>query len=222
MTVLANAHEDRLELVRESSHDSALTPINGIDFIDVDPADEETLFVQFVFDVNTDVDPPLGSAVGSALTRGQFSILGGERITPVAVTGIGRIASNRIAVKVAPAGDFSIYTLQLGTPDAPPSGFDPMLCAATFIFHVECAKRFDCKRTTICPPALATAPPIDYLAKDYPAFVQVMLDRLALLAPNWQERHAADLGIAVVEVLAYVADQISYRHDVVGTEAHGW
>lgn len=220
MTVLANAHDDRLRLVRESRADPALTPINGIDFLDVDPADEGTLFVSFVFDVNTDVDPPQGTAVGSALSAGQFSILGGERITPVAVTKIGRIASNQIAVTVAPVGDFSIYTLQLGTADAAPAGFDPMLCSTTFIFHVECAKRFDCKQTTICPPTVTAAPPIDYLAKDYPAFVRVMLDRLALLAPNWTERHAADLGVTVVEVLAYVADQLSYRHDVVDTEAY--
>ncbi len=220
MTVAERAHEDRLELVRESRSEPALTPVNGLDFIDVDPADEGTLFVSFVFDVNTDVDPILGSAIGSTLSRGDFTILGGERITPVAVTKIGRVASNQIAVSVAPVGDFSVYTLHLGTAGAAPPGFDPMLCDAAFIFHVECANRFDCKQTTICPPATATPPPIDYLAKDYPAFVRVMLDRLALLAPRWSERHAADLGVTVVEVLAYVADQLSYRHDVVDTEAY--
>jgi len=220
MTAVASAHEDRLNLVRTSRNAAGLPPVNGIDFIDVDPADEETLFVSFVFDVDTDVDPALGSAVGSTLTRDQFSILGGERITPVTVAKIGRIASNQIAVTVAPVGDFSVYTLQLGTTSAPPPGFDPILSSATFIFHVECAKRFDCKPTTICSPLTITPPAIDYLAKDYPAFVRVMLDRLALLAPRWSERHAADLGVTVVEVLAYVADQLSYRHDVVDTEAY--
>ena len=214
------AHEERLALVRESGSGAPLNKINGIDFIDVNPADEGTLFVSFVFDVNTTVDPTIPTAVGSALSAGDFAVLGGERITPVSVQKIARVGSNQIAVTVAPVGDFSIYTLQIGTPPDGPPGFDPMLCAASFIFHVECAKRFDCKQSTICPPTVVTPPPIDYMAKDYPAFVAVMLDRLALLAPRWTERHAADLGVAVVEVLAYVADQLSYRHDVVDTEAY--
>ncbi len=136
------------------------------------------------------------------------------------MTKIGRIATNQIAVTVSPIGDFSIYTLQIGATDVAPPGFDPTLCTAPFIFHVECAKRFDCKPATISAPVTVTPPAIDYLAKDYPAFVQVMLDRLSLLAPRWNERHAADLGVTVVEVLAYVADQLSYRHDVVDTEAY--
>ncbi len=217
---LTTPRDDRLALVREARADSALTPINGIDFIEVDPADEGTLFVTFVYDVDTTVDPPLASAVGAPLAAAQFSVQGGERITPVTVASIGRIASNQLAVVVKPVGDFSIYTLQIGTADSTPAGFDPMLCSAQFIFHVECAKRFDCKITPVCPPEVVPAPPIDYLAKDYPAFVGVMLDRLSLLAPAWMERNAADLGVAVVEVLAYVADQLSYRHDVVGTEAY--
>lgn len=218
--LVATAHEDRLALVRESAADPALTPINGIDFIDVDPADPGTLFVTFVFDVDTAVDPPLPSAVGAPLAASDFSVQGGERIRPVVVQTIGRIATNQIAVTVSPVGDFSFYTLQIGAPPAVPSGFDPLLCSVSFIFHVECANRFDCKQSAVCPPPIVTPPPIDYTAKDYPAFVQVMLDRITLLAPRWSERHAADLGVAVVEVLAYVADQISYRHDVVDTEAY--
>lgn len=215
------AHEDRLKLVRESRADAALTPVNGIDYIEVDPADEGTLFVTFVFDVDTDVDQPLPLAVGTSLSKANFQIIGGERITGVAVQKIGRITSNTIAVTVAPLGDFSVYTLNvIGSETGVPSGFDPMLCSASFIFHVECAKRFDCKGETVCPPSVTAPPPIDYLAKDYPAFVRVMLDRLTLLEPRWRERNAADLGITVVEVLAYVADQLSYRHDVVDTEAY--
>ncbi|MEO6913906.1 MAG: baseplate J/gp47 family protein [Candidatus Baltobacteraceae bacterium] len=218
--MMTAAHEDRLKLVRASRADPALVPINGIDFIDVDPADEGTLFVSFVFNIDTTVDPPLPSAVGSPLSRDQFMVSGGERTRTIAVQKIARIASNQIAVTVMPIGDFSIYTLQIASGTGVPPGFDPMLCAATFLFHVECAKRFDCKRAAVCPPSTQTPPPIDYLAKDYPSFVRVMLDRMTLLAPQWNERHAADLGVAVVEVLAYVADQLSYRHDVVDTEAY--
>src|SRR5579884_441330 len=65
------------------------------------------------------------------------------------------------------------------------------------------------------------APPeIDYLSKDYASFRQLMLDHLALRVPGWTERSEADLGIALVEVLAYVADYLSYYQDAVATEAY--
>lgn len=63
-------------------------------------------------------------------------------------------------------------------------------------------------------------PLIDYLAKDYESFRQLMLDRLSATLPAWQERHATDLGITIVEVLAYVADHLSYYQDSVATEAY--
>ena len=47
-----------------------------------------------------------------------------------------------------------------------------------------------------------------------------MLDRLATILPDWQERNPADVGVAIVETLAYAADQLSYYQDAVGTEAY--
>ena len=47
-----------------------------------------------------------------------------------------------------------------------------------------------------------------------------MLDRLAVVMPAWQDRSPADVGIAIVEVLAYAADYLSYHQDAVATEAY--
>ncbi len=47
-----------------------------------------------------------------------------------------------------------------------------------------------------------------------------MLDRLAVLTPAWTETHAADLGVVLVEALAYAADHLSYQQDAVSTEAY--
>lgn len=63
-------------------------------------------------------------------------------------------------------------------------------------------------------------PHIDYLAKDYTSFRQLMLDHLSVLVPTWQEDSPADLGNMLVEVLAYAADYLSYFQDGVGTEAY--
>jgi len=63
-------------------------------------------------------------------------------------------------------------------------------------------------------------PHIDYLAKDYASFRQLMLDHLSVLVPTWQEDSPADLGNVLIEVLAYAADYLSYFQDSVGTEAY--
>ena len=47
-----------------------------------------------------------------------------------------------------------------------------------------------------------------------------MLDRLLVTMPEWRERHIPDIGITLVELMAYVADQLSYSLDAVTTEAY--
>ena len=106
-----------------------------------------------------------------------------------------------------------------GSP-APPPGFDPLLAEVDFSFKVECPSDFDCKAACTCPPGVHHAPPIDYLAKDYQGFRRIMLERMSLLSPQWTERAAADVGVTLVELLAYVADELSYRQDAVATEAY--
>jgi len=80
------------------------------------------------------------------------------------------------------------------------------------------------------PPPMASAPAvklpairptsIDYLAKDYESFRRLLLERMTLAVPSWTERNPSDFGIAVIEVLAYVADDLSYYQDAVATEAY--
>ncbi len=72
----------------------------------------------------------------------------------------------------------------------------------------------------LCEPPALVEPLIDYLAKDYASFRRLMLDRLALLMPEWTERHIPDIGITLVELLAYVGDYLSYHQDAVATEAY--
>jgi hypothetical protein len=199
--------------------------LNGIDFLEVvdDPAmpdadRQRTLLVNFV--------NPLAA---NAINKTKLRIEGGERIRDVAIetTSIGSGAQERVlTVKVNHPGDFSTYTLRLAqnaqdpTSTQPPNGFDPQLAAIAFSFKVNCPSDFDCRTDQVCPPEPQAAPPIDYLAKDYAGFRQLMLDRLAALAPDWRERNPADLGVALVELLAYVGDYLSYQQDAVATEAY--
>lgn len=66
-------------------------------------------------------------------------------------------------------------------------------------------------------PAL---PPSSYQAKDYESFTRLLLDRMRLTVPAWKERHAADMGVMLVELLAHAGDALSYYQDAVSAEAY--
>lgn len=214
--VIPCAGDDR----RNAVADNAAKAPNGIDFVEVVPApvagDPPTLTLTFVFPA------PTGAA---RLKPTNFAVAGGERIVGVAVTGVAPHPGDArsLDLTLSEEGDFSTYTLYLRTAAddaATPAGFDPQLRAVAFHFHVECPARFDCKRDDACPPPPAPPINIDYLAKDYETFRKLMLDRLSLLAPGWAERNAADAGVAMVELIAYAADRLSYRQDAAATEAY--
>ncbi len=61
---------------------------------------------------------------------------------------------------------------------------------------------------------------VNYLAKDFDSYRQLMLDHVSALQPDWRERHPADMTNAIVDVLAYAADALSYFQDAVATEAY--
>jgi hypothetical protein len=209
--------------------------LNGIDFLDVsdDPSDpvsvrQLTLIVHLL--------KPLAPG---ELAAGNVRVEGGERIRNIAVTRVTiggfssppasplssplSLDSRVLLVEVSAAGDFSSYTLRLvqdQTHAAPPPGFDELLSAIEFSFKVNCPSDLDCQPQHFCPEELATPPEINYLAKDYASFRQLILDRMAVLVPRWRERSPADLGIALVELLAYVGDSLSYKQDAVATETY--
>ena len=68
--------------------------------------------------------------------------------------------------------------------------------------------------------ATPPVPPIDYMAKDYASFRQALIDLIPQVAPEWHERHEADLGIVFLELLSHVADKLSYYQDAVANEAY--
>jgi hypothetical protein len=218
-------------------------PLNGIDYLEVvdrdlsetDPLRQCTLLVSCL------------RPVPAGLSRDNVRIFGGDRRKNITVEwampaatvlaapdtlqehgtrGVIDDAADLslvLVVRVAETGDYSTYTLSLvtsPTDDTPPLNFDRQLSSVQFSFKVDCPSDFDCLPTHLCEAEPAFAPDIDYLAKDYASFRRLMLDRMGLLAPRWQQSHAADYGIALVELLAYAGDQLSYQQDAVATEAY--
>jgi hypothetical protein len=188
---------------------------NGIDFLEVVDAGAPAADRQRILRINF-VRAPSGLTIAKENVR----IDGGERIRGIPVDD-ATVVDDVLVVRVATPGDFSTYTLRLLELDGSPlTGLDPLLSAVDFSFKVECRSDFDCRPACSCPPAPRDDPPIDYLAKDYESFRRLLLDRLALVAPEWTERNPADLGMALVELVAYAADDLSYEQDAVATEAY--
>ena len=158
-----------------------------------------------------------------ALTKNNFVIEGGVRVTGINVVNPVTSAGNVVTLHVDVTGDFSDYTLRLvksAAVSVPPDGFDPLLSEVQFSFKVNCESDFDCREDNQCLETPVPAPYINYLAKDYSSFRRLILDRLAVVMPDWRERNPADLGIAIVELLAYTGDYLSYFQDSVATEAY--
>jgi hypothetical protein len=59
---------------------------------------------------------------------------------------------------------------------------------------------------------------IDYMAKDYDSFLRAILDLIPSRIPGWQTRTEADLAMAMLELFAYVGDELSYYQDRVANE----
>ncbi|MCI0435112.1 MAG: putative baseplate assembly protein [Gemmatimonadetes bacterium] len=192
--------------------------LNGIDWLEVVDRDaaveaDRQRFLRVGF-----IKPPGALAVTPASVR----ITGGERIPSVEVVGTS-FDGDVLVVEVAEPGDFSRYQLSLTDPldpARPLAGLDAILSRVEFSFKVECDTPFDCPTDDSCPPDVLVAPDIDYLARDYPALRQLLLDRLNVLHPGWTDRSPADVGVMLVELLAYVGDRLAWQQDAVATEAY--
>ncbi len=211
--------EGRRTVVRMLGQGSPPAPprLNGIDFLEVAP-DQVTLHVHFIHDLaELPTSPP-----SPALDQENVLIEGGVRIKNVRVDS-ATAAGNELTVTVNGAGDFSTYTLRLVQSPfnlEPPPGFDPQLSEIEFSFKVDCPSEFDCAPTVECPAENLAEPDINYLAKDFASFRRLMLDRLNVIMPDWRERNPADTLVALIELLAYAGDHLSYYQDAVATEAY--
>ena len=196
---------------------------NGIDFLEVvdRAAPAETERQRFCTCISS------RHSAGPHSPRENVRIDGGERIVNIQVVGVTAgtgDAAHILGVEVDQPGDFSTYTLRLvaGPAQDRRAGRDrPAARVHRFLLQSGMPEPVRLRPATARPAgAAAVSPEIDYLAKDYASFRRVMLDRLALLMPQWKERNPADLGVALVEALAYTADQLSYQQDAVATEAY--
>lgn len=190
---------------------------NGLDYLEVDDSQTE-LCVHFLGHI------PDGITAENVRLRGGRCV----RVESVAVHHAeDREKDDCLAIRLAAPGDFSTYELCLVEVDEqghetgrPFPGLDPRYACLSFTFKVGCPSDLDCLASPPCPEPPRREPDVDYLAKDFGSFGRLLTDRLSLLTPSWKERHAPDVGVTLVELLAYAGDDLSYAQDAVATEAY--
>jgi hypothetical protein len=191
--------------------------LNGLDFLEVE-FDEDTKTCELlVYFINQAPDP---EHVPRLWLEGGRRIPA-EEIPVLSVDVCPEWDPERdrcMRVSLGGCGDLSPYRLCVA--DDAFNHFDPRYACLAFTFGARCPSDLDCKVEEVCPPPERPQPQINTLAKDYASFRQLILDRLALLMPAWRERHVPDLGITLVELLAYEGDHLSYYQDAVATEAY--
>jgi predicted phage baseplate assembly protein len=131
---------------------------------------------------------------------------------------------DRLIVSVDDPGSAGSYLLRIverrpdGTPGwAPYRGIDPRYAQVRFVFDVDAPQPPVLRAPSGTPAADA---PVSYLYRDYAGLRQLMLDRLAVTMPGWTEQHEPDIWITLIELLAYIGDDLSYYQDAVATEAY--
>ncbi len=183
--------------------------LNGIDFLEVDAADHRILRITFLKPVPAGMYGITPEGVG-------ITISGGTRIVGIKPTAAVLETAQRLRVEVDVPGDFSPYVIAL--PEHP--DLDPVRRSARFSFMATCPTDVDCRPIDTCPPPELVEPLLDYLAKDYASFRRLLVDLLPTLNPDWTERNPSDLGMALLELLAYEGDRLSYFQDAVANEAY--
>ncbi|CAD5367085.1 Putative baseplate assembly protein [Rubrivivax sp. A210] len=189
--------------------------LNGIDDVELG-ADRRSLRLR------------LFKAPAEPLDAGHIRIEGGARVRDIVATDLrlddaAPEGAADFIVTLSREGDYATYTLRLGRltggrfTNLP--GFDPVFSRAPFRFRVAGAD-LDCQATAVAASQAPAEPGINYLARDYASLRRVLLDRLAVQMPQWRETHVPDVGLTLVEIMAYVGDHLSYQQDAAATEAY--
>lgn len=204
--------------------------LNGIDFVEYvhRPLDllPHVLVVHFLKDLPDAPHSDPDGAYDLTSHLEWIQLQGGTRIVNLKVLAVN-LDIPYLEIALDQAGDFSTYWLSLGWSRQPDGSLanetpnlDDRFSRAPIDFKADCPTEFDCQQDSYCPPEVLDEPLLDYLAKDYASFRQLILDLIAQRNPDWQEHNVADLGITLVELLAYAGDHLSYFQDTVANEAY--
>lgn len=225
-------YEDLLCSVDTARDDvAAHEKVNGIDFVEIvtepESENQRVLWVNFIPKSSGAGQTNLGLLLDALHDQlSLFNVSGGVRVREIETLEVKRVG-DRLRIRVDQPGDFSDYRLAINHTYIPgddltaaPPKLHPAYSSVDFNFKAGCPSHFDCRPDRSCPHPPALARPVDYMARDYASFRQALFDLIPTLHPNWIERSPADVGTALIELMAYAADHLSYYQDAVANEAY--
>lgn len=184
-----------------------ITSHQGIDYIIVLPSQSE-IEVHFFESVTAALE-----------NKDIYHIKGGERILDIKIDDAVQINFRTILLSLDQYGDWAPYRLSISESVWETTNLDAIFSRIDFSFKINCPNDIDCKAHL---PGFEKFPRLhdhDFMAKDYESIKQAMLDRLPSTIFQWWDRAEADFGLAIVDLLAYVGDRLSYYQDRVATES---
>jgi len=184
-----------------------ISDMQGLDYLIVLPGQQQ-LELHFLEPIDSLLENP-----------DSYTLSGGERITDVGIIAATGTGSRTVVLTLDKFGDWAPYRLAIREAVWAAADLDPVFSWISFSFKVDCPNDIDCRRHG---PGFEKFPDLydfDYQAKDYESFKQAMLDRLPATLPDFWDRAEADFGIAVIDLLAYVGDRLSYYQDRVAAES---
>ena len=203
--------QDRRREVRARHH-------NGLDLVEVHE-NRRGLTVMFLEQAPAHIGPA------------NIRIDGPVAQPAIAVTSVRRVASSdpklrdHLIAELSGAGGEGMYRVSMveSRPDGrsgttPLRGLDPRFTSCSIRFDIDEPAPAPAAAKLTPAPRPAAAP--TYLARDYQGLRQLLLGRLAQDVPVWSERHIPDVMVMLVELLAFLGDDLSYHQDAVATEAY--
>jgi len=158
-------------------------------------------------------------ALAEKLGRENFRVSGPDREVTVESVETGRdlvhIWIRQARETEEPDLHNPLYTLEL----MHVATVDPFFSKLHFRLSQDLQVDVDCLSCEEASIMSVDLPYIDYLARDYASFRRLILDSLSQWSAAWRERSPADLGIMLVEIMAYAADYLSYYQDAAAAEA---
>jgi predicted phage baseplate assembly protein len=149
----------------------------------------------------------------------------------VAVIEVRRVTNSdarlrdHLLADLSTAGGEGVYRVSMveARPDGLPGitplrDMDPRFTSCTVRFDVD-----EPSSATIAAPTSTTTPPApaaSYIARDYEALRQLLLNNLVQDMPDWTEQHVPDVVVMLIELFAFLGDDLSYYQDAVSTEAY--
>jgi len=203
---------DRIDLIRQS------TTLTGLDFVQVSPDQIELYIFLSHIDMTASLENLLRHIEPEDIEISAISKLHPSTVNVVSiVTPLPTIDGRRVLhLKVDQPGGFGFYRLFIRH-----ATIDTYFNDLIFSFKAECPTEFDCKTDPHeCPDETQVDFPVDYRARDFWSYRQVLTDFASQRYPDWQDRLEADMGMMLVELYSALGDEFSYSQDRIARESN--